>query len=767
MRIKVIGDCDSARALRGLLRKAGFAVTEFLPAQLVTELPSGGYVIYIEESAINLADAEAGKNILFDSVDSELEANILRHVTQLTPHPVVVDRPGGAVHSDREIRIVVPKSLAAGDGHGREATAVEFGVLRGLMDTVGGKVVPTLPKPVRWWKRVFGILVLAMLGGSACAAPPAPRLTPEQQRTRFLLWPLLPQTQSVLSPVQVNVATIAGTTPSFTGSSLNINCTGGCGGAATFADSSAFTAGTTGITNIGGVFNDGLAAVTSGNAAAPRITAQRGVHINLRDNSGNELASATAQPAGTERGLIVREAQKGQATMANSQPVVIASDQSAFSVTANQGSPPWQVVGNVASGGADSGNPVKGGGVFNATQPTVTTGQRVDQQMTARGAAIIASGVDAIAVNNTQQGTAAQNLTQWATTALGTPTAFGTTPGAVVAGSVNASIMSGTTALGTPNTFGTTAPTGNALGANVSLFQGTTLTPSGTGASGAGVPRVTVANDSSILGTKTNNNAAPGATNFGTLPALANAANPSWTEGNQVALSVDLTGYNRTNLGRWNGTALGTPTNFGTSPGAVIAGSVNSSLFIGTTVATAASAGIQKVGISGNAGASVDSANNAAVPANILYQGDETITVSGSNPASATSGNGRRVVSDIQGNQFFRPGGPNIFTCRVLAITAITQCQAAPGAGLRAYVTDITFINNTAGAQTIKLQFGTGTNCGTGTTDLTAAVQFAAAVGNYDHSYQVPPVPTAANAICVTPSAATSISATLTGYIAP
>jgi hypothetical protein len=33
----------------------------------------------------------------------------------------------------------------------------------------------------------------------------------------------------------------------------------------------------------------------------------------------------------------------------------------------------------------------------------------------------------------------------------------------------------------------------------------------------------------------------------------------------------------------WGGTNLGTPTNFGTTPGAVIAGSVNSSLFVGTT----------------------------------------------------------------------------------------------------------------------------------------------------------------------------------------
>jgi hypothetical protein len=45
-----------------------------------------------------------------------------------------------------------------------------------------------------------------------------------------------------------------------------------------------------------------------------------------------------------------------------------------------------------------------------------------------------------------------------------------------------------------------------------------------------------------VAGGKTNNNAAPGATNFGVLPALANASTPSWTEGDQVALSADLSG---------------------------------------------------------------------------------------------------------------------------------------------------------------------------------------------------------------------------------
>ncbi len=43
------------------------------------------------------------------------------------------------------------------------------------------------------------------------------------------------------------------------------------------------------------------------------------------------------------------------------------------------------MVGNIAAGSADSGNPLKIGGIFNTTLPTVTNGQRVDFQATAKG----------------------------------------------------------------------------------------------------------------------------------------------------------------------------------------------------------------------------------------------------------------------------------------------------------------------------------------------------------------------------------------------
>jgi len=112
------------------------------------------------------------------------------------------------------------------------------------------------------------------------------------------------------------------------------------------------------------------------------------------------------------------------------------------------------------------------------------------------------------------------------------------------------------------------------------------------------------------------------------------------------------------------------------------------------------------------------------------------------------------------------------FSCFVQAVTAITQCQAAPAAGLRAYVTDFSFSNQAATVQTLDIVFGTGTNCATGTTALTHKFQMG--TNATTTSPQVvgadlvsPLVPTAANAICVRPSAATAFGATLTGYTGP
>jgi len=144
MRVKIIGENNCAKAARGLLRQAGFAVTEFLPTDAVTQGPLAGYVIGI------LEDGRADK-IYIDSVDCALEAAILKHITQLSKHAVVLNRPGGVVHSDREIGLIVPHDA-------EEQQAVEFGVLRGLLEVTGQMKAVERAAPLQraaWYQRIF------------------------------------------------------------------------------------------------------------------------------------------------------------------------------------------------------------------------------------------------------------------------------------------------------------------------------------------------------------------------------------------------------------------------------------------------------------------------------------------------------------------------------------------------------------------------------------------------------------------------------------
>jgi hypothetical protein len=108
------------------------------------------------------------------------------------------------------------------------------------------------------------------------------------------------------------------------------------------------------------------------------------------------------------------------------------------------------------------------------------------------------------------------------------------------------------------------------------------------------------------------------------------------------------------------------------------------------------------------------------------------------------------------------------FTCRITAQTVTRECKALT-AGMKTYVTDGILTNGVGTAQTLKLVTGTGTDCATGTADLTHAVQFGAAVGNFNLGpFHTPLQPAAAGlAVCVAPSAATSYSVTISGFQVP
>jgi hypothetical protein len=154
-----------------------------------------------DKSAVAPANFRSEGGIHFDSVDSALEEAVLRHVTQLAATPVILDRPGGVVHSERELRIVAPNTgNAAADE--AAAVAIEFGVLRGLLDLnapgahrnrggssagkkhrKGGGATDLSDEDsgiswaMRWWKKwwPFWVLVIAgtlgvLRGGSAAVA---------------------------------------------------------------------------------------------------------------------------------------------------------------------------------------------------------------------------------------------------------------------------------------------------------------------------------------------------------------------------------------------------------------------------------------------------------------------------------------------------------------------------------------------------------------------------------------------------------------------
>jgi hypothetical protein len=432
----------------------------------------------------------------------------------------------------------------------------------------------------------------------------------------------------------------------------------------------------------------------------------------------------------------------------------------------------------------------------------------------------------------------------------------------------------------------TTSPPSNAS-TNVAQLAGSSIAVN-SGSVSAGTQRVVLATDQPQLtnalkvdgsgvtqpvsgtvtaqGAKSNNFGAPGATNLGVLPALANSGAPTWTEGTQVLLSTDLSGAVRvtgtvttsppsnasTNIAQVNGAAVNTGTgaagagtmrvavasdssiacNAGTNlntsalaldatltgrtqktqitdgtrdgtvkaastaAGAtdtalVVALSPNSPTPAGTNVIGALSAnqtvniaqvngvavstpgsGIQRVAVMGNGGIAMDTSNGSTVPSNSMSISLRAAAQGTTQPSAVAATNTQYPAGDTAGVLYVHPHGPVSWSCFVQGITATTQCRAAPAAGLRAYVTSVLCDNQAATVQTIDVVFGTGTNCGTGTTALTHKFQMGtnATTTSPDHVqayFSTPLVPTAANAICARPSAATAFGCTLSGYDAP
>lgn len=117
------------------------------------------------------------------------------------------------------------------------------------------------------------------------------------------------------------------------------------------------------------------------------------------------------------------------------------------------------------------------------------------------------------------------------------------------------------------------------------------------------------------------------------------------------------------------------------------------------------------------------------------------------------------------------PPGP-VWSCFKDGISATTECQSAPAAGLKNYVTSMSCTNQVATVQTVDLLTGTGANCATPTAALTPKYQmgttglttspFIVAI-----TFATPLVPPASAAICLRPGQLTAFGCALTGYVAP
>lgn len=161
-----------------------------------------------------------------------------------------------------------------------------------------------------------------------------------------------------------------------------------------------------------------------------------------------------------------------------------------------------------------------------------------------------------------------------------------------------------------------------------------------------------------VQGAKTNNGAAPGTNLLGAVVGLANAAQPLWTEGNNVMLSTLLNGNLRTDTSSYGGTA-------------VVTG-----------------------GVAGAEGVGGLAANNATQSGNPLNIGATAINAA---PTVATNGQNAQVNADLEHYLLVRPyaNKENVITSCVTATTATnTSVIAAQGAGIKIYLLAYSFSNS-------------------------------------------------------------------------
>jgi hypothetical protein len=125
-------------------------------------------------------------------------------------------------------------------------------------------------------------------------------------------------------------------------------------------------------------------------------------------------------------------------------------------------------------------------------------------------------------------------------------------------------------------------------------------------------------------------------------------------------------------------------------------------------------------------------------------------TAVGATSAIAAPGGVVRFTADNMGALFTRPGGAGAWSAFQSALgTTLTQLVAAPTGNFQVWPTDIEVQSTTSTASTFQLRYGTGANCGTGTTTVSPLYVSPANTANptvitRNMAFSIP----AANALC-------------------
>ncbi len=471
---------------------------------------------------------------------------------------------------------------------------------------------------------------------------------------------------------------------------LLVNCITGCSASSGFTDNSTFTVGSSTINPIGALYSTSTPAISSGNAGRVRMDSNSYLLVDCVTgcSASAGFADNSAFTAGTTAIGITGgwySASPTNCTSGNACAPQLTVDRKLF-VQDFQGTSPWVV-------SANGGSFAVTGTFWQTTQPVSCTAANC-----------------------------LFNLTQWDSTALGAPSAYGTSPGAVNVPGVNAYVTN------------TPAVTGSG---NFTVVQGT----------GTNLHMVCDSGCSSSAGFADNSTFTVGTTAINPIGGLYDTgADPSISNGNAGRARIDSHSYLFTDIG---------------------------------VALPAGSAVIGKVGIDqttpGTTNAVQDTNFPSTVDTNTGNASASTIreAVATNNPAIAAWGQGATGSAVPSGAVY--PGGngsgnlkgyincDNTYVNNGLATSGSTQAVAL-SSGKSIYICDL-FVNSASTtAVSVKLVYGTGTNCATSPSDLSILVPMQAPTSIAPAGQNVtPPGNTlwstpASQAVCVNLSSANAVN---------